>query len=139
MTDIPWGEQPTEEMDLHQYYEKLEDALNYQDSLPEQKFKPKAFEPVVGFHGECIWGTKVTWCECVILPEGKLIYKNTNLPIDRWIEMDIPENAEFRPIKSDRELFIEKANNAIRGDIFTIDDRLGAMYDAGFKAPEGDL
>lgn len=42
---------------------------------------------------------------------------------------------KFRPIRTDREKFIEAAMRAA-GDYHKLEDALGNLFDAGFKAPE---
>jgi hypothetical protein len=57
--------------------------------------------PPVGWHGQCTWGLKVQWNECVILP-GREIAKHE---LSGWRVSYIADYREiqFRPIRSQAE------------------------------------
>jgi hypothetical protein len=57
--------------------------------------------PPVGWHGECTWGRKCEWSECVILPVGKIAKQEFNGWFVRVI--DDYRAIEFRPIRSQAE------------------------------------
>lgn len=104
--------------------------------------------PPVGWHGECTWGQKVNWFECVMLPRYCLaLYKHGG-----WSLMDIfPEAGhEFRPLKTDAEREREEVWNeavkvaheatkhfGISGQI-PMATIMSALYDAGLLRKGGE-
>lgn len=55
-----------------------------------------------------------------------------NYPVIR-----IDEELEFLPLKTERERFVDVVTSlAVKNDIVSQEDLAGALYDAGFKAPE---
>lgn len=92
----------------------------------------KAFVPEVGDHLEVTWGDKAVWHECVILPSGKIAilgYVNEVRKIDKL------DCIEFRPIKSELDLFIAKSRevtNANKDDAVT-NDLFNDMFEAGCR------
>jgi hypothetical protein len=93
--------------------------------------------PPVGWHGQCTWGLKVQWDECVILP-GREIAKHE---LSGWRVSYIADYREiqFRPIRSQAERDREEIINAA---VKVIDVRFGSprsiyvgycesLYDAG--------
>lgn len=96
----------------------------------EQLAEPVKYVPKVGNHLEATWGAKSYWCECVILPKDKIALLG-NLNVVR--NMSEMEDIEFRPIKTDREIFIENAAKIMvdAGDGVINDISLGALYDSG--------
>tara|TARA_R110002074_G_scaffold121968_1_gene256490 strand:+ start:15106 stop:15411 length:306 start_codon:yes stop_codon:yes gene_type:complete len=101
MTDIPWGEQPTEE---HCWLEEIESK-------------------------KCLWVQKID--------HDYYIYKS-NLYYSGDTEGEYYTIHRKEP-KALEQVFIEKAMNLVYEGKPSIAGVVGAMYDAGFKAPEGDL
>lgn len=95
--------------------------------------------PQVGWHGECTWGAKVDWHECVILPNSKIAYKL--IVQDNWYIDKISKNHEFRPIKSEREKAIDEIHAVIDSRLDSVLDTVisgkrqiaEALYDAGLR------
>lgn len=90
--------------------------------------------PPAGWHGEMTWGAKVEWYECVILPKNRIARDTRN---HDWgvFEIDSYADVQFRPMKSDREKFVEAAT--VIGKIeMPFESFISALYDAGFRAPE---
>jgi hypothetical protein len=87
----------------------LQDYINRGDGCVTAK--PAAPEwdntglPPVGWHGECTWGRKCEWSECVILPVGKIAKHEFNGWFVRVI--DDYRAIEFRPIRSQAEQELE--------------------------------
>lgn len=65
--------------------------------------------PPIGWHGECTWGTKVDWCECVMLPY-KWAAVNMSQRGQGW-ELRPIDGYEFRQLKPkaqrDREELVD--------------------------------
>ena len=118
------------------YWEDYKPALEYFEMtgatiIPRPA---KAFVPEVGDNLESTWGKKSYWYECVILPNGKIALLD-------WINevrniSELPD-IEFRPIKSECELFIEAAIDCHSSVGHSEERMLKAMYDSGkFKLVE---
>jgi hypothetical protein len=105
--------------------------------------------PPVGWHGQCTWGLKVQWNECVILP-GKEIAKHE---LSGWRVSYIADYREiqFRPIRSQAEREREPviiaalraadppADDEIHPRQYLIDS-LNILYDAGMlRMPDEDV
>ena len=144
MTDIPWGEQPTPEyvyVVRHRVSGWMLEAeaqalLEYTDAKIHRKPEPKAFEPVVGTRCEML-NPQLLWKEVdIIAIHLGYMHGWCNDTKTLWYSNDL---TEFRPIKSEEQVFIEKALNLVYEVEPTVDDVLCAMHKAGFKAPEGDL
>lgn len=155
MTDIPWGEQPTE---VHVWLETnnpsrtgwYKETEDYFDSMGflimkcfpichytvHRKPEPKAFEPIVGQECEYISGIMKGIVIIKAATDQHVIFTEKGKSNEQVVTYDI---TKFFPIKSDREVFIEKANSVKKAHHWTDKEWLGAMFDAGFKAPEGDL
>jgi hypothetical protein len=95
----------------------------------------KTFVPEVGFHGECTYAGRTL--ECVV------VLKNRVCVFDHGFEVITPitPDLDIRPIKSEREKFVE---NALKLDcephegMLSRSDFVGAMYDAGCRFMEND-
>jgi hypothetical protein len=87
----------------------LQQYIDCGDYMIAKPTKPAAQEwdgeglPPVGWHGQCTWGLKVQWNECVILPGGEIAKHE----LSGWRVSYIADYREiqFRPIRSqaDRE------------------------------------
>ena len=53
----------------------------------------------IGWHGECTWGYRGSWYECVMLPDGK-IYHNTAFG---WCVRCVDESYRWRPLNSEEK------------------------------------
>lgn len=102
--------------------------------LPNEKsWHEKGELPPVGWHGEVTWGAKTSWHECVMLPSNRISYNS----ISGWVVNDVRnlEFVEFRPLKTERERFVEAAIACLT-EFKSENQVFGELYDAGFKAPE---
>lgn len=94
--------------------------------------------PPVGWHGECTWGMRANFFECVILPYGKLARASYG---GDWAISPIGEHREieFRPICTERKKAIEAAAKiAEEHNKSGAKEFYGALYDAGLlRLPEG--
>src|SRR5690606_1562127 len=105
----------------------------------EQGCNGEGFPPV-GWHGECTWGKKAVWHDCVVCPE-RVAYK---VVTGEWVVTKISslEAVEFRPIRSERERWVEESSKVFHGACmhdysgqhFAL--AMGAVYDA---LKSGDL
>lgn len=98
--------------------------------MSDNSWIEKCEKPPIGWHGECTYGARVAWRECVILPRNKIAIFGDNFQKIEQIE----NSYHFRPIKTDRELAIEAALKVFSVGIET--DKLlftmaGALFDAG--------
>jgi hypothetical protein len=113
------------------------------DQMVKRPAKPAAPKwdgeglPPVGWHGQCTWGLKVQWDECVILP-GKEIAKHE---LSGWSVSYIADYREiqFRPIRSQAEREREDLAE-ILGTCVNMRTTFGDMADiiiaAGWKKAE---
>jgi hypothetical protein len=89
--------------------------------------------PPVGWHGECTWGRKCEWSECVILPVGKIAKHEFNGWFVRVI--DDYRAIDFRPIRSqadrDREEIINAADAVMARAMEEGQPMAEALYAAG--------
>lgn len=159
MTDIDWNEQPTPEHVAATYINPVarnagivwwviregegygNDQVYFFDTEVGQKItihhkpKPKVFEPAAGEWCEAKLPV-LGWCKVFII--GKDVHSQL---VYHFEETDgschTSPSHEFRPIKSDRELFIEKAREAT-GAPYTWNNMFELMYRVGFKAPSED-
>jgi hypothetical protein len=99
--------------------------------------------PPVGWHGQCTWGLKVQWNECVILP-GREIAKHE---LSGWRVSYIADYREiqFRPIRSqaererERDTAIDHAFSKLT-EFREARQVLGDLYDAGLlQMPNEDV
>lgn len=113
------------------------------ESAPAKHWFEAGELPPVGWHGECAWGSKVNFFECVILPNMILARKDVG---GDWVVLPLGKHKqiEFRPIKTDKENFIETALSnfdEIRDQFPPAKNEwltklFGQMFDAGFKVPD---
>lgn len=68
----------------------------------------------VGWHGECSWGQKVNWVECIKLLGNLIARRKFHWDSREWIVDSIEPDYEFRPLKSDRERWVELAVDAYK-------------------------
>lgn len=88
-------------------------------------------ENSIGWHGECTWGDKVYWHECVILPKNKIAV------FDLDSIMVLSDDFDFRPIKTERELAIEEMAKVMsKGTVSTYMSVAEKLYDAGYRKNE---
>ena len=101
-----------------------------------EKIKTDEWAPEIGVECEAIWGAKAAWHECVILPRGEIAGLGWVNEVRCMPEMP---SIEFRPIKSEREQFIEAGllTSNCREDDHTAIGIFKDMYDSGkFKLVE---
>lgn len=84
------------------------------------------------------FGSNAAWEKCTILFMGKFkcVYSSDSCH-ERVGNVDLTGVIEFRPIRTEREKFIEAAlavNPWMSGKKMT--NALGYLYDAGFRAPD---
>jgi hypothetical protein len=83
--------------------------------------------------GECEYQLEDgPWDKCFFIgksKDGRFVYEIRHCLLAR------SDLVKFRPIKSDREQFIEKARES-DGGTYSIVEIFGKLYDKGFKAPE---
>lgn len=111
------------------------------DSVEAEQWNGEGLPPV-GWHGECTWGAKSTWHECVVCP-SVIAYKNI---CGRWVTdvFDSLGNLEFRPLRTEREKWIDDAHKIANdgGGFAASVQAIGALYDAiksgQIKAPEAE-
>lgn len=85
--------------------------------------------PPVGSHLEVTFGNKSIWHECVLLPGKKIA-------IDRyagWHVMGWQDDFEFRPIKTEREKFVERFNQEWHAQNKPLYEFAAAQYDKGLR------
>ncbi len=99
--------------------------------------------PPVGWHGECTWLAEPEWFECFVLPDGFVAHRSrTDLG---WVTGNA-HLFQFRPIRRERERWVEKAAIALHKDAVLTTEQAsyaaGSIYDAiesgDLKAPEVD-
>jgi hypothetical protein len=71
--------------------------------------------PPIGWHGECTWGNKEAWPECVILTNGKIAIER----YENWSFSTISDyrEIEFRPIRSHAERERDDLARALLDDL----------------------
>lgn len=114
----------------------VKQPLGNSEQLDNSWYEQGEFPPV-GWHGQITWGAKVKWYECVILPNGRIARDTQN---HDWgiFEIDKHADVQFRPIKSEREKFVDVVLSLMPLSV-NIDAQkaiVRALYDAGFRAPE---
>lgn len=107
-----------------------------------EDYKPeKGRLPPVGTHCEITWGARVRWYECIVLPDQAVIIKET-IGNSGWRthSQNIPDDVEFRPLRTGRDRAINAAYRSLPLEQFPSDSVgwqgsarriIGALYDAG--------
>jgi hypothetical protein len=90
--------------------------------------------PPIGSHLEVAFGNKSLWHECVVLPSKKIA-------IDRyagWHVMAWQDDFEFRPIKTEREKFVERYAETVLSIEQKYDSKFigGILYESGMRYVE---
>lgn len=96
---------------------------------PEVEWDGKA--PHVGWHGECTWGDKAVWFECVILPAGRIAK-------DKYGEWEVADmvrlrNIEFRPTRTKEQRQRDELIEAIPHPGFNTKEDIADSVLAYFK------
>lgn len=109
--------------------------------IVDERYKPDSWHargelPPVGTECEYAVGTGslgFDWCFFVGRNHsGSLIIESDNGNILSYHKHQL----KFRPLRTDREKFIDAAESVRKAHQWTTEEYLGALFDAGFKAPE---
>lgn len=98
-------------------------------------YMPKVGEECEVLNVESLHNPKWEKCEILFIGKFKVVYNSESCK-ERIGNVDIVGACKFRPLRTERELFIKAGELLDSNKIETAEDFLGALYDAGFKAPE---
>ena len=108
------------------------------DDAPLVEIEAEPYKPVVGEW--CEWRTNsMNWCEAFYIGVNDSGHKVFNNRDDKMFF--VPSGVGlFRPVKTEREWFIERAMKATNGDPIdsTLRDLFDDMFCAGFKGPDDE-
>ena len=113
----------------------INQALGRESEVENKDFCGTEMQPI-GWHGEVTYGSRAVFHECVILPDCKISLKLQS----EWTVKDfnnwIGKGFEFRPLKTEKEKFVERFISDWTNCKSSIADFIADEYDKGLRFTE---